>query len=57
MGHVHLVVQDGEEGRHEILDHAGRCPTKLGANQPLKFPGVLILLRKASHPAVVWDRW
>jgi hypothetical protein len=47
MGHVHLVVQDGEAGM-KFWTMLGGTPTKLGANEPLKFPGVLILLRKGE---------
>src|ERR1700730_1191283 len=47
MGHVHLVVQDGEAGM-KFWTILGGTPTKLSANEPLKFPGVLILLRKGG---------
>jgi catechol 2,3-dioxygenase-like lactoylglutathione lyase family enzyme len=47
MGHVHLVVQDVEAGKKFWLA-MGATPTKLGANEVMKFPGVLILLRKGD---------
>jgi catechol 2,3-dioxygenase-like lactoylglutathione lyase family enzyme len=47
MGHVHLVVQDLEAGKKFWLA-MGATPTKLGANEVMKFPGVLILLRKGE---------
>ena len=47
MGHVHLVVQDLEAGKKFWLAMGG-TPTKLGANEVIKFPGVLIFLRKGE---------
>jgi catechol 2,3-dioxygenase-like lactoylglutathione lyase family enzyme len=47
MGHVHLVVQDVEAGK-KFWTTLGGTPAKLGANEVLKFPGVLILLRKGE---------
>ena len=47
MGHVHLVVQDVEAGKKFWLA-VGATPTKLGANEVMKFPGALILLRKGE---------
>src|SRR5216684_5400198 len=47
MGHVHLVMQDVEAGKKFWLA-MGATPTKLGANDFMKFPGVLILLRKGE---------
>jgi hypothetical protein len=42
-----LVVQDAEAGM-KFWTMLGGTPTKLGVNEPLKFPGVLILLRKGE---------
>jgi catechol 2,3-dioxygenase-like lactoylglutathione lyase family enzyme len=47
MGHVHLVMQDVEAGKKFWLA-MGATPTKLGPNEVMKFPGVLILLRKGE---------
>src|ERR1700680_1488033 len=47
MGHVHLVMQDLEAGKTFWLA-MGATPSKLGANEVMKFPGVLILLRKGE---------
>src|ERR1700732_4636238 len=47
MGRVHLVVQDGEAGM-KFWTILGGTPTKLSANEPLKFPGRRILLRKGG---------
>ena len=47
MGHVHLVMQDVEAGKKFWLA-MGATPSKLGANEVMKFPGVLILLRKGE---------
>jgi hypothetical protein len=47
MGHVHLVVQDAEAGM-KFWTMLGGTPTKRGANEVLRFPGVLILLRKGE---------
>src|SRR5260370_20410737 len=61
MGHVHLVVQDLEAGKKFWLAMGG-APTKLGANEVIKFPRVLIFLRK-GEPAggFLWivgdDHW
>jgi catechol 2,3-dioxygenase-like lactoylglutathione lyase family enzyme len=47
MGHVHLVVQDLDAGK-KFWMAMGATPTKLGANEVLKFPGALIFLRKGD---------
>src|SRR6202521_504870 len=47
MGHVHLVMEDVEAGKKFLLA-MGATPSKLGANEVMKFPGVLILLRKGE---------
>src|SRR6202171_2344171 len=47
MGHVHLVLEDVEAGKTFWLA-MGATPSKVGANEVMKFPGVLILLRKGE---------
>jgi catechol 2,3-dioxygenase-like lactoylglutathione lyase family enzyme len=47
MGHVHLVVQDLDAAKKFWMT-LGATPTKLGPNDVMKFPGVLILLRKGE---------
>jgi catechol 2,3-dioxygenase-like lactoylglutathione lyase family enzyme len=49
MGHVHLAVQDVDATKKFWLKLGG-TPIKLGANEGVKFPGVLILIRKAMDP-------
>jgi catechol 2,3-dioxygenase-like lactoylglutathione lyase family enzyme len=47
MGHVHLVVQELEAAKN-FWTAMGGSPGKLGANEVMKFPGVLILFRKGE---------
>ncbi len=47
MGHVHLVVQD-VEGAKQFWVTMGGTATKLGPNDVVKFPGVLVFLRKGE---------
>ena len=49
MGHVHLAVQDVDATKKFWLKLGG-SPIKLGANEGVKFPGVLILIRKSMDP-------
>jgi len=49
MGHVHLAVQDVDATKKFWLKLGG-TPIKLGANEGVKFPGVLVLIRKAMDP-------
>src|SRR5467141_718395 len=48
MGHLHLNVKDVEENKKFWVDQLGATPVKLGSNEVMKFPGVLIFLRKAE---------
>ena len=48
MGHVHFLVPDVEPWK-KFWTAMGGTPTKLGANDAFKFPGVLIILRKADN--------
>lgn len=50
MGHVHLAVQDIEATKKFWIAVGGTPTSKLGANEVVKFPGVLILIRKAMDP-------
>jgi catechol 2,3-dioxygenase-like lactoylglutathione lyase family enzyme len=50
MGHVHLAVQDIEATKKFWIAVGGTPASKLGANEVVKFPGVLILIRKAMDP-------
>jgi catechol 2,3-dioxygenase-like lactoylglutathione lyase family enzyme len=50
MGHVHLAVQDIEATKKFWIAVGGTPANKLGANEVVKFPGVLILIRKAMDP-------
>lgn len=47
MGHVHFLVQDVEAWT-KFWTAMGGVPEKLGPNDVFKFPGVLILVRKAD---------
>ena len=47
MGHVHLVAQD-VEGAKQFWITMGGTATKLGPNDVVKFPGVLVFLRKGE---------
>ena len=48
MGHVHILVQDVDAWK-KFLTTMGGTPAKLGPNEVFKFPGVLILVRKADN--------
>src|SRR2546423_15638732 len=48
MGHLHLNVKDVEESKKFWVDQLGATPVKLGNNEVMKFPGVLVFLRKAE---------
>jgi len=50
MGHVHLAVQDIEATKKFWIAVGGTPASKLGANEVVKFPGILILIRKAMDP-------
>ena len=50
MGHVHLAVQDIEATKKFWIAVGGTPASKLGANEVVKFPGVLVLIRKAMDP-------
>jgi catechol 2,3-dioxygenase-like lactoylglutathione lyase family enzyme len=47
MGHVHLFVQDVEAAK-KFWIALGATPSKFGPNEVMKFPGVLILVRKGE---------
>lgn len=48
MGHVHFLVADVEPWK-KFWTAMGGTPAKLGPNDVFKFPGVLILVRKADN--------
>jgi catechol 2,3-dioxygenase-like lactoylglutathione lyase family enzyme len=48
MGHVHFLVQD-VDAFAKFWTAMGGVPGKLGPNETFKFPGVLILVRKADN--------
>jgi len=48
MGHVHFAVQDMDSAKKFWTQVGGTPIAKLGANEVVKFPGVLILIRKAT---------
>jgi catechol 2,3-dioxygenase-like lactoylglutathione lyase family enzyme len=50
MGHVHFAVQDIDSAKKFWVAVGGVPSGKLGANEIVKFPGVLILIRKATDP-------
>ena len=50
MGHVHFAVQDVDGAKKFWTQIGGKPAAKLGANEVVKFPGVLILIRKAMDP-------
>jgi len=50
MGHVHFAVQDMDAAKKFWVTVGGKPIAKLGANEVVKFPGVLILIRKAMDP-------
>ncbi len=47
-GHVHLNVTDLDAHRKFWVEQLGATPVKLGQMEVMKFPGVLIFLRKAQ---------
>ncbi len=47
MGHLHLFVQDVEAAK-KFWIAVGATPSKFGPNEVMKFPGVLILVRKGE---------
>jgi len=47
MGHVHLFVQDVDAAK-KFWIAVGATPFKFGPNEGMKFPGVLILVRKGE---------
>ena len=47
MGHVHMFVQDVDAAK-KFWIAVGATPSKFGPNEVMKFPGVLILVRKGE---------
>src|SRR5260370_39943148 len=50
VGHVQFAVQDMCAAKKFGIAVGGKPASKLGANEVVKFPGVLILIRKAMDP-------
>jgi len=50
MGHVHFVVPDLDAAKKFWTAVGGAPAGKIGVNEVWKFPGVLILMRKATEP-------
>ncbi len=50
MGHVHFAAQDVEAAKNFWIAVGGKPINKVGANEVVKFPGVLIFIRKATEP-------
>jgi catechol 2,3-dioxygenase-like lactoylglutathione lyase family enzyme len=48
MGHLHLNVKDIEESKKFWVDQLGATTVKLGNNEVMKIPGVLVFLKKAE---------
>lgn len=48
MGHLHLVVRDVEAQKKFWIDVMGATPAKLGPMEVMKFPDVLVMLRKGE---------
>jgi len=48
MGHLHLHVQDVDAAKKFWIALGGTAENKLGANEVVQFPGVLVLLAKAD---------
>lgn len=51
MGHLHLNVKDLDAHKKFWVDWMGATPVKLGNFDVMKFPGVLVMLRKQDPPA------
>src|ERR1700674_3168944 len=48
MGHLHLNVKDVDESKKFWVDQLGGSQVKMGPMEVLKFPGALIILKKAD---------
>lgn len=48
MGHIHLNVRDIDSARRFWVDQLGGTPVKIGSLEMVKYPGVLIALRKGE---------
>jgi catechol 2,3-dioxygenase-like lactoylglutathione lyase family enzyme len=48
MGHLHLNVKDVDESKKFWVDQLGGSVVKMGPMEVLKFPGALIILKKAD---------
>jgi catechol 2,3-dioxygenase-like lactoylglutathione lyase family enzyme len=50
VGHIHFVVPDVDAQKKAWVDVFGAQPVKAGALEPLKLPGVFIIVTKAQMP-------
>jgi catechol 2,3-dioxygenase-like lactoylglutathione lyase family enzyme len=50
IGHIHFVVPDPDGTKKAWIDVFGAVPVKAGALEPLKLPGVFIIVTKANMP-------
>ena len=48
MGHLHFNVQDVDAAKKFWIAFGGTSASKLGANEVVKFSGVLVLIRKGD---------
>jgi catechol 2,3-dioxygenase-like lactoylglutathione lyase family enzyme len=50
LGHIHFVVPDPDATKKAWIDVFGAVPVKAGALEPLKLPGIFIIVTKANTP-------
>jgi catechol 2,3-dioxygenase-like lactoylglutathione lyase family enzyme len=50
LGHIHFVVPDPDATKKAWMDVFGAVPVKAGALEPLKLPGIFIIVTKANMP-------
>jgi catechol 2,3-dioxygenase-like lactoylglutathione lyase family enzyme len=50
LGHIHFVVPDPDATKKAWIDVFGAQPVKAGALEPLKLPGIFIIITKANMP-------
>lgn len=50
LGHIHLVVPDADAQKKVWVDLMGAKPVSAGRLEPLKLPGIFIIITKANTP-------
>jgi catechol 2,3-dioxygenase-like lactoylglutathione lyase family enzyme len=50
LGHIHLVVPDVDTQKKVWIDVMGAQPVRSGALEPLKLPGIFMIITKAQNP-------